>query len=223
MSVIAHLRIPAKSFELGRILDVESGTSIELENMVPLGEKAVPFFTVHDTSQDAFEARIRDHPSVSEMRLVSQHDGQLLYALDWAVSRDLFFQGMYETDAQLLSGTGTVDTWEFELRFPDHDALSEFQEFCSNGHIDLEVGRIYNPTKPGSGPWFGLTTVQRDTLVRAVQGGYYSIPRGMSTQDLADAFDISDQAVTERLRRAISVLVENTLVASIEEEFEAVD
>ncbi len=39
----------------------------------------------------------------------------------------------------------------------------------------------------------------------------------MSTQDLANDLDISDQAVTERLRRAIVTLTENTLIAMTEE------
>jgi predicted DNA binding protein len=223
MSVIAHLRIPASSFELGRILEMEGETSIVLETMVPLGERAVPFFSVHDASREAFEANVRDHPAVENIRTVSTHDSQSLYALEWETSRDLFFQGMNEAMAQLLSAKGTADTWEFEIRFPTHDALSEFQDFCSSAHIPLEVGRIYNPTKPGMGQWYGLTNTQRNTLVRAVEGGYYSIPRQMSTQDLAEEFDISDQAVTERLRRAIITLVENTLVASQEDEFESVE
>jgi predicted DNA binding protein len=223
MSVIAHLRVPASSFELGRILDIRRGASVELENLVPLGEKAVPFFTVHDAARDSFEANVADHPSVDHIQEVSRHDSQTLYSLDWAVSRDVFFQGIHETSAQLLSATGTAETWEFELRFPSHEALSELQEFCSNAHIPLEVGRIYNPTKPGTGPWYGLTETQRETLIRAVEGGYYSIPRKMSTKDLAASFDVSDQAVTERLRRAIVTLVENTLIASVDDEFEFVD
>jgi Asp-tRNA(Asn)/Glu-tRNA(Gln) amidotransferase A subunit family amidase len=56
MAVIAHLRIPADSFELGRILSVEQRGMIELENMVPLGEKAVPFFSVSDAVRERFEA-----------------------------------------------------------------------------------------------------------------------------------------------------------------------
>lgn len=218
MSVIAHLRIPSDSFELGRILELDSGTVLELENMVPLGERAVPFFSVQDPNRDEFERRVRNHPSVEGIREVSQHDSETLYALDWEVSRDVFFQGLVETGAQLLSGKGGPTTWEFELRFPKHEALSGFQEYCTNAHIDLEVGRIYNPTRPEVGLWYGLTQAQRDTLVRAVEGGYYSIPRRMSTQDLADAFDVSDQAVTERLRRAIVTLVEHTLIAALEEE-----
>lgn len=224
MSVIAHLRVPPDSFELGRILDISSPASIELEDMVPLGEKAVPFMTVHETGGDAFEAAVRDHPSVERFRIVNQHDEETLYALDWDVTRDVFFQGIFEVDAHLLSATGTADSWEFELRFPDHEALSAFQEYCVDAHIQLEVGRIYNPTRPGNGLWYGLTSPQRDTLVRAVQGGYYSIPRQMSTQDLASEFDVSDQAITERLRRAIVTLVENTIIAAVEDEtFEPVE
>jgi len=58
------------------------------------------------------------------------------------------------------------------------------------------------------------------------RGGYYSIPRQTSTQELADEFGISDQAVTERLRRAIETLTENTLIAMEEDpdtEFETPD
>lgn len=213
MAVIAHLRIPADSFELGRILELETDGKIELENMVPLGEKAVPFFSVSDAVRESFENNVEKHPSVERIVEVTRHDSERLYSLDWNIGRDVFFQGIVEMGGQLLSATGTASMWEFEIRFPTHETLSEFQEYCSNAHISLEVGRIYNPVRPGTGMWYGVTQPQRETLIRAVQGGYYSIPREMSTQDLADDLGISDQAVTERLRRAIVTLTENTLVA----------
>ncbi|RQG87036.1 helix-turn-helix domain-containing protein [Natrarchaeobius halalkaliphilus] len=217
MAVIAHLRIPADSFELGRILELETTGTIELENMVPLGEKAVPFFSVSDAVRESFEQNVENHPSVERIIEVTRHDDERLYSLDWSVGRDVFLQGVVDLQGQLLSATGTVNTWEFEIRFPTHEALSEFQEYCSNAHISLEVGRIYNPVRPGTGMWYGVTEAQRETLMSAVQGGYYSIPRRMSTQDLADDLGISDQAVTERLRRAIETLTENTLIAMEEE------
>jgi len=226
MAVIAHLRIPAESFELGRILEQESEGTIELENMVPLGEKAVPFFSVSDDVLDSFEQSVRDHPSVENILEVSKHENERLYSLEWNIDRDVFLEGVMGLEGQMLSAKGTTETWEFELRFPTHDALSDFQDYCENAHIPLEVGRIYNPVRPGTGMWYGLSKAQRETLVRAVKGGYYSIPRQMSTKDLSDAFDISDQAVTERLRRAIQTLVENTLIAMEDEqneEFEPVE
>lgn len=223
MSVIVHLRIPSDSFELGRIMAMNVDTTVELASMIPLGEKAIPLFSVFDHNTTAFEETVENHPSVEQLEQVSQHDDEIVYALDWNVGRDVFFSGIQEFHAHLLSATGTRDTWEFELRFPDHEALSEFQEYCSDAHIALDIGRIYNPTRPGSGPWYGLTPEQKETLVKAVEGGYYSIPRQMSTNDLADEFGVSDQAVTERLRRAIISLVENTLIVQSEEEFERVD
>lgn len=226
MAVIAHLRIPADSFELGRILELQSGTTVELENMVPLGEKAVPFFSVSEKARETFEENVRDHPSVERIVEVARHDDERLYSLDWNVGRDVFFQGIVDLEGQLLSGTGTADTWEFEIRFPTHERLGEFQEYCSNAHIALEVGRVFNPTRPGTGMWYGLTPAQRDAITLAVRDGYYSIPRRTSTQDLADELEISDQAVTERLRRAIVTLVENTLIAIEDdstEEFTLVD
>lgn len=213
MPVIAHLRIPAESFELGRILELGAGGTIELETMVPLGEKAVPFFSVTEEVRESFEQSVQSHPSVENVVEVSRHDGERLYSLNWDVARDVFFQGIMEERGQLLNATGTATEWEFELRFPSHEALGEFHEYCSNAHISLEVGRVYNPVRPGTGAWYGLTPAQRETLILAVEGGYYSIPRKMSTQNLADDLDISDQAVTERLRRAIETLVKNTLIA----------
>ncbi len=220
MAVIVHLRVPADSFELGRILELETGGTIELENLVPLGEKAVPFFSVSDEVRESFERNVENHPSVDHIVEITRHDGERLYSLDWNAERDIFFQGILDLKGQLLSATGTATTWEFEVRFHSHEALGEFQEYCTNAHIRLEVGRIYNPVRPGTGMWYGVTRPQRETLMRAVQGGYYSIPRQMSTQDLADEFGISDQAVTERLRRAIVTLTTNTLMA-MEEDFTA--
>ncbi len=217
MVVIAHLRIPADSFELGRILNLETEGMVELENMVPLGEKAVPFFSVSETVRESFERNVGNHPSVEQIVEVTRHDTERLYSLDWNVGCDVFFQGVIDIGGQLLSATGTATMWEFEIRFPSHSALSEFQDHCENAEIPLEVGRIYNPVRPGTGMWYGITEPQRETLIRAVEGGYYSIPRRMSTQDLADELGISDQAVTERLRRAIVTLTENTLIAMQDE------
>jgi len=213
MSVIAELNVSADEFELGRILEMESGELIELETMVPVGEKAVPFFLVHEQIHDTFEDEVRKHPSVTRVQEISRHNGERLYKLDWDTSSDHFFTAIAETSAQMISAKGGAVEWQFELRFPSHDHLSRFHDLCENGRIDFEVERIYNPTKPTIGPWYGLSQQQRETLMRAVVGGYYSIPRRLSTQDLAEEFGISDQAVTERLRRAIVTLTENTLLA----------
>ncbi|AUV80740.1 helix-turn-helix domain-containing protein [Salinigranum rubrum] len=212
MSVITELRVAPDEFELGRLMNLSDHTTVVLERMVPLGQTPVPFFRVRDADRDTFEGTLQRHPSVETLTRLHRQDGETLYALEWIASRDRFFSAMTETGAQLVSATGTPDSWTFELRFPSHEALSRFHEYCEEADIPITVDRIYSPTTPGMGPWFGLTPEQRTTLVSAVRGGYYDIPRRMSTQDLADEFGISDQAITERLRRGIASLVEHTLL-----------
>jgi len=79
MAVIAHLRIPAEAFELGRILELKQHGTIELENMIPIGERAVPFFSVSDAVRASFEKNVESNPSVESINQVTQHDGERLY------------------------------------------------------------------------------------------------------------------------------------------------
>ena len=212
MSVIADIYISPRDFELGRILVMEEPVSVVLETMVPMGQRTVPFLWVHDHDRDPFERAVRDHPSVERFREVEVHENRVLYAFRWLTEADALFTAFAETDAQLLEASGHPDNWEFELRFRSHEHLSSFKNHCEDAGIGVEVRRIYNPTKPAGGPYFGLTHPQREALTTAVRGGYYSIPRTISTKELAAQLDISDQATTERLRRAIITLTEHTLL-----------
>jgi len=212
MSVIIELSLPATEFQLGRILSTEADTRVSLETMVPLGDRSVPFFRVGGSARDAFEADVRNHAAVLGVHAVNTYGEETLYALDWQFADDSFLAGVLALDGHVLEAEGGAERWVFQLRFPSHDALSEFQTYCEETDVSVAVKRIYNPTNPDAGPWYGLTREQRETLTYAVEHGYYSLPRRVSTQEIADAFDISDQAVTERLRRAIDTLVTNTLL-----------
>ncbi|SDF19368.1 hypothetical protein SAMN04488067_102282 [Halorubrum xinjiangense] len=212
MSVIAEATIPSAAFELGQILRVEGPTQVTLETMVPLGGRPTPFIRIRNDARESFERSVRDHPSVNDIQLVDTHDDETLYSLDWEPSDASLLRTIPDLDAVLLDATGDAEAWCLELRFPTHEALSSFQDYYVEEDIDVSINRIYNPTKPDADPWYGLTPPQRETLADAVEAGYYSLPRQISTQELADSFDISDQAVTERLRRGISTLVRNTLL-----------
>lgn len=212
MAVILELTVAPETFEIGQILAVPRVSSVTLETLVPLGESAIPLVRLHHDGHAEFERQVRNDERVRSMKLVNDHDGERLYALDWDVSGDQFFQAIRRTEAHVLEATGTTDRWEFRLWFPDHELLSAFQRELDEADLAIEVQGIYNPTRPDAGPWYGLTKPQRDALSRAVAAGYYDIPRRISTNELAAEFDISDQALTERLRRAIRTLTTNALL-----------
>ena len=212
MSVITEVRVSPDDFDLGQILDMEEVSAIELETLVPGGNVTVPLVWVYEPIGNEFLDTVERYPTVDSVTEVDVFEDRTLIRLDWDASQDYFFQCILDHEGQIRSATGTPDGWNFELRFPDREALSQCQACCADAHISLELIRIYNPTEPETGPWYGLSEPQREALTLAVKMGYYDIPRGCTTAELADELGISDQAVTERLRRAISAFGKHTLL-----------
>lgn len=216
MSVIVELQVAASAFELGRIVEIPPNTRVEMETMVPAGDRAVPLFWVYDANAELFEESIRDHPGVHDITRVDLFEDRALYAIDWQTELDHLFSAVIDAKGSIMNATGHADPWLFEVRFPDHESLSTFKTALDDANIPFEVIRVYNPTKPDAGPWYGLTPTQREALVLATESGYYDIPRTCTTVELAEQLGISDQAVTERLRRAIVNLVSHTLLVTEE-------
>ncbi len=212
MSVITEVRIQSDDFELGRILSIDEALAIELETLVPSGGVTVPLFWVYEPVREGFLDTIERYPTVESVTEMDVFEDRTLFKLDWNASEDPLFQCILEHDGQILSATGTAERWQFEMRFPDRKQLSQYQTCCEEVNISLELVRVYNPTDPGTGPWYGLSEPQREALMLAVRMGYYDIPRGCTTEELADKLGISDQAVTERLRRAIGTFVRQALL-----------
>lgn len=62
----------------------------------------------------------------------------------------------------------------------------------------------------------GLTGKQRETLLPALERGYFDGPRATTQSALAESLGVSDSAVSEILRRAITRLVAATLASEDE-------
>ncbi|WP_293027548.1 helix-turn-helix domain-containing protein [Natronococcus sp.] len=203
MSVITEIRVPPDDFELGQILSLEHASAVELETLVPSGGATVPLFWVYEPVENGFLDTVERYPTVNSVTEMDVFEDRTLFKLDWDATQDHLFECVLENDGQILGATGSAEGWNFEIRFSDREGLSQCQDCCEDARISLKITRIYNPTDPEAGPWYGLSEPQREALTLAVQMGYYDIPRGCTTAELANEFGISDQAVTERLRRAV--------------------
>ncbi len=212
MSVITGIRISPDDFELGRILSLSGASAIELETLVPSGDATVPLFWIYGPIENGFLDSVEDYPTVTSIAEVDVFEDRILFRLDWDASQDELFECILNNDGQILGAAGTSKGWDFEIRFPSREDLSRCQACCEEMQIPIELSRVYNPTDPEGSPWYGLSEPQREALMLAVQMGYYDIPRGCTTKELADELGISDQAVTERLRRAIGAFVRQTLL-----------
>ena len=212
MSVIAEVRIPPDDFELGQILDLDGASAIGLETLVPSGDVTVPLFWVYEPFGDGFLDAVQRYPTVNSVTEVDVFADRTLFRLDWDATQDHLFSCIIEQEGQIMSATATHNAWDFEIRFPSREAMNQCRTCCEDAHISIEFTRIYNPTAPESGPWYGLSEPQHEALMLAVRMGYYDIPRACTTEELADELGISDQAVTERLRRAIAAFTRHALL-----------
>ena len=149
MSVLTEVRLSPGDFELGQILSLEEASAIELETLVPSGDATVPLFWVYEPVGDGFLDAVQRYPTVNSVTEVDVFEDRTLFRLNWDASQDHLFQCILDNEGQILSATGTAEGWDFEIRFPDREALSQYQTCCEDAHISPEIIRIYNPTDPG--------------------------------------------------------------------------
>lgn len=58
---------------------------------------------------------------------------------------------------------------------------------------------------------FGLTPSQQEALAVALEQGYFDVPRTTTLVEIAERLGVSDQAVSERLRRGEKHLLRRAL------------
>lgn len=211
MNIVIEMSVPAADFQLGRTVeDVDAG-GFELERMVPTTESIIPFFWVHETDPDALEAALEADEDVVSIQLLTALDDRALFRVEWTTDINGLVQSIIDHDAVILEAIGTTDRWTFQLRFADNANASSFRADCTDAGVQLDIHRIYQPSDTEIDT-NGLTPAQRETLLTALEAGYFAIPRQISQVELADTLGISDQALSERLRRAQTTLLTTLLL-----------
>lgn len=211
MTVIADITVPAGAFPLGRVLEAIPAVEIELERIVPLREAIIPLFWISGADPAAIETTLRDHPETERVEQLTSADDKTLYEVHWGPEINGLIRALVDTRAKILEATGTADTWDFRLRFSSHEDLSAFNVALTENDIPVTLRHIYNPTVPEDESV--LSTEQREALLTAYRRGYFEVPRHTTLSELADAAEVSDSALSQRIRRATNSLVEEALVA----------
>jgi predicted DNA binding protein len=202
VSVIVEVVVPTADFPLGRALaSAGEDARFELGQMIPTSDRIIPFLFVENTDIDALEGRLAADDDIRNVMVVDDFDEQALFRLEWPTGTDAFIDAINDHEAAILEGIGTTERWEFQLRFPDSADIGAFSADCERAGIDLDLRRLYQPNEsPVESS--GLTPPQRETLLTALEMGHFAIPRRITSEGLAAELGISDQAVSERLRRA---------------------
>lgn len=219
MSVSLTIELSASEFDIGRVIEAVDGAHVELETVVPVGDQAMPVLHVQNREHDhdAFVKRLEDHSAVVTVVTLDRSESSGTYAVEWTEDPDSFYRALSDHNAVITSATKDGDRWEFDLQFPSHGSLTGFRDQIDEEEIDLEVRRVVQSQQSLPSPENGLSRAQREALDLAISEGYYSVPRRTTTAELAEQLGVSDQAVIERLRRAMTTLGREYMTASRED------
>lgn len=208
--VVAQLRLEHTDLVLRPTLRRALDVTVEPEYWTTTDQTTV-FVTVYGSEFDGFESALEVDPTVTDPVLVDRYPDRRVYRITLA-DRALTFTPL-TTDAggRVLEITSSRDGWLVQLRFPDRDALVEFNDTCRGRGISVAVEHLRVSDDEDDGV-VALTEKQQELLVVAYREGYFDVPRGISQDELADRLDVSKSAISQRLRRAIGELCGATIV-----------
>ncbi|MBX0297953.1 helix-turn-helix domain-containing protein [Haloarcula nitratireducens] len=217
MTTLVSATVPACEIALADVFASLSDVDIEAERIVEGGDDIVmPLLWIRNADRDEFEAACAGDPTVDEIELLADFETELLYRMQWIDQVGLLLQMLTNANASILEAVGKNGTWHLRILYPSREQLAETKTFCSEHELSLTINAIREMDGEPSGR-YGLTTGQYQALVTAVNAGYFAVPSDITLNELADEMNISHQALSERLRRGIHALIEDTLLLDFAE------
>lgn len=212
MSLIAEYSVGGERLVLGETLAAYPNIRLELERSVAVEpNKPILFLWVEGGDLDAFETAMEADPTATGIQLLSDLGEARLYRVQVTPAADVVLYPQWvELGAERLETRFENGTWNSRTRFPDRETIAAYREFLSENGVSFHLHRLYDSDEVDTHE-DGLTERQRETLKLAYAKGFFDIPRQTTTAELADEIGISNQAVSERLRRGYARLVEQVI------------
>ena len=212
MAIEATFTATAGEFPLAAVFSEFPGAEIELDRVVPTNEFIIPYFWVRDVEIENISMENVTHPGIHDIRVIDDVDKAAFIRIDWDFEYESVLTAIIENDVNLISALGSENQWSFEFRAESREALAEFQSYCRNHDIPLELTKLHALSPFESGKEYDLTDAQREAMTVAFSLGYYDSPREATRQDVANELGISPQAVGSRLQRGARRLISSTLM-----------
>lgn len=219
MVLTAEITVSTDTFALGSLFEAFPDAVVEFESVVPLrGNQRTntPLVWVNGVEPERVLSVLRETDGVETVQRFATVDENLLLELEWGDDLDGIVQPLLDTGGWILTARGTTTHWKFDLLFDSHTSLSEFNMTVTNNGIPVTLRKLSNSTVQGqpsdSDPEHSIPPNHRETLLLAYHSGYYDTPRECQLADLASKEDVSDSALSKRLRRATASLIERTLL-----------
>ncbi|WP_276255493.1 helix-turn-helix domain-containing protein [Halomontanus rarus] len=216
MAIEASFTIDQEDFPLSAVFDQLADATIELDRIVPTNEAIIPYFWIYADNTDDLTTDLSDDIGIDQLKIIDEVEEQMFVRIEWNLDHESVLTAITNTEVDLLSGIGDAEKWTFEIRADEQQEISNFQTYCREHDIPIELTQLHALSTFKSDREYDLTEGQRTALVLAYSRGYFDSPRDATQDDLAAELEITRQAVSSRLQRGIRRLVASTLITSQE-------
>jgi hypothetical protein len=208
--VSVRLELPVLETSVEHAPDVD--VTIEQQTMTEAGTLDLTVWASGE-ELDTFEEGLDRDDTVARWVAVGGNGTRRMYRtrLTEGASSRANYNGWTDGKAVFLSSERTSRGWTVDAFFNDRSVLQQFAVECESNDVPFDLLRVSEVDQLEDTQQFGLTELQSETLLTAYDRGFYSVPRQVNLEDLADPLDVSHQALSERLRRGAGSLIENTI------------
>ncbi|WP_255149212.1 helix-turn-helix domain-containing protein [Halorarius halobius] len=222
MGLVAEYDVDCAALPLTDVAAAAQSASIRLDLQFNHGERPMFVATVTDGDPPTVEAALSETRDVDGWTLVGEAGEVRRYKATPALSLDEQLGDHLDdlSGLEALAGADAIierievraDGWTQTGWFADRATFHEFRTFWQrNAGFRLHrLTRDGEPEPPGD----GLTDRQREALRTAYEMGHFEVPRQASLEAVAAELEVSASALSERLRRAQTHLVEETVATT---------
>lgn len=212
MGTIVDVVVPSEHFALEGTFDATTDATLETVCVVAHDPgQVMPFLWGSSADLDRLDESLAADPSTHDASRLARDDGRALYRIDWRTDVRVAIGVFVEANGTLLRARGQDHRWELRVLFPDQESVSRTYETWREHGIDPAIRRVNGVDDVVTHGGLDLSHDQHEALVTAFEHDYYSVPRGITLDDLAGEIGVSHQALSERLRRGHRNLVKTTL------------
>lgn len=219
MSITAKVHIKHERLALVPTLrDLDSvGIRVITQGNTNPGATDFPFLIEYNDRAE-LEEMLEEDATVKEYELVDWTGETGIYYIEHTPETKLISTVVTDVNGFLVHTETRGNGWLVRLLLPSREALNTVWTYANENDITIDIIEIYGNDDAGGEASYGLTDEQKAALKIAYEEGYFSEPRDISLNEVADEIGLSSTAMSGRLRRGMRNLIAATLAEDGSEE-----
>ncbi|WP_247000762.1 helix-turn-helix domain-containing protein [Halosolutus gelatinilyticus] len=222
MSLVAEFEIHCDALPLVEVAKEAAEATITLDLQFAHGERPLFLATAIGGSRTAIEGAFAAADDVGAWTLIGRAEETRRYQIEPALSLEAQLgddvddlaglEALATADAVIERIEVKSDGWQQTGWFADRNAFTAFSSFWQR-NCGFQLHRLTRDRESES-PGDGLTDRQDEALRTAYELGYFDIPRRTTLREVASELGVSASSVSERLRRAQTQLIRETVATT---------